>query len=281
MNPTDEPGALRGSPRRVRGLLLSPPLVVFDLETTGVSPAVDHVIEITIIRLAPDGSETVLHMRLNPDVPIPPDATAVHGITDEDVAGEPRFAAAAAEIYTFLEGCDLAGFNVIRFDLPMLEAEFGRAGVQFSRERRAVVDAMTIFHEKEPINLAGAARFYLQREMLEVHTSESDARATLDVLSAQLQRYPDLPQDMDALHEFCNPVNPDWIDADGKFVWTNEIPTIGFGRHKGRSLQELAAESEPNYLHWMLGQDFSAEVVDIIRDALNGELPTPPTPEAE
>ena len=281
MNPTDEPSALQQPPRRVRGLFLSRPLAVFDLETTGVSPAVDRIIEITIIRLALDGSETVLHMRLNPDVPIPPDATAVHRITDEDVAGEPTFAAVAAEIYAFLEGCDLAGFNVIRFDLPMLEAEFERAGVEFSREGRAVVDAMTIFHEREPRNLAGAARFYLEREMPEVHTSESDARATLDVLSAQLQRYPDLPQDMETLHEFCNPVNPDWIDAEGKFVWANEIPTIGFGRHKGHSLQELASEPEPNYLHWMLGQDFSAEVVDIIRDALNGEFPSPPTPEAE
>ena len=201
MNSTDRPGALQ-EPRQVRGLFLSRPLAVFDVETTGVSPSVDRIIEITIIRVALDGSETVLRLRLNPEVPIPPEATAVNGITDEDVAGKPTFAAVAAEIYAFLEGCDLAGFNIIKFDLPLLEAEFERAGVRFSRQGRAVLDAMTIFHEMEPRNLAGAARFYLQREMPEVHTSEADATATLDILSAQVQRYPDVPEDVRALHEF-------------------------------------------------------------------------------
>ena len=260
----------------VRGLLLSRPLAVFDVETTGVSSSVDRIIEITIIRVELDGSETVLRLRLNPEVPIPPEATAVNGITDEDVAGKPTFAAVAAEIYTFLEGCDLAGFNIIKFDLPLLEAEFARAGVQFSREDRAVVDAMTIFHEKEPRNLAGAARFYLQREMPEFHTSETDARATLDILSAQVQRYPDVPEDVSALHAYCNPVNPDAIDPEGKFESMNGRPSIAFGKHKGRSLQELANEPEPNYLHWMLDGDFSPEVKEIVRAALSGEFPTSP-----
>lgn len=260
--------------RRVHGLRLRRPLAVFDLESTGRAPYVDRIIEITIIRLSPDGSERALHQRVNPQVPIPPDATAVHGITDADVAGAPTFAALASEIKDFLEGCDLAGYNVIRFDLPLLEAEFQRAGVEFSRQGRAVVDAMTIFHLKEPRDLAAAARFYLGRTMPEVHTSETDARATLDILSAQVQRYSDIPDDMDALHELCNPVNPDWIDPEGKFVWAGEVAAIAFGRHKGRSLQELAAEPEPNYLHWMLGQDFSPEVMGIVRDALRGKFPT-------
>ena len=258
----------------VRGLLLSRPLAVFDVETTGVSSSVDRIIEITIIRVELDGSETVLRLRLNPEVPIPPEATAVNGITDEDVAGKPTFAAVAAEIYTFLEGCDLAGFNIIKFDLPLLEAEFARAGVQFSREDRAVVDAMTIFHEKEPRNLAGAARFYLQREMPEFHTSETDARATLDILSAQVQRYPDVPEDVSALHAYCNPVNPDAIDPEGKFESMNGRPSIAFGKHKGRSLQELATEPEPNYLHWILDGDFSREVKEIVHAALRGEFPS-------
>ena len=135
---------------------------------------------------------------------------------------------------------------------------------------------LSSLHEKEPRNLAGAARFYLQREMPDVHTSETDARATLDILSAQVQRYPDVPEDVSALHEFCNPVNPDAIDPEGKFGWMNGRPSIAFGKHKGRSLQELATEPEPNYLHWILDGDFSREVKEIVHAALRGEFPKPP-----
>ena len=273
--------AAMSEPQVVRGLRLRRPLAALDLETTGTDPSTDRIVEISILRLSLDGSEKLMRQRINPQVPIPSDATAVHGISDADVSGEPTFAELASEIMDFLKDCDLAGFNVIRFDLPLLEAEFRRAGIEFSREGRSVVDAMTIFHEKERRDLAAAAQFYLDRAMPEVHTSETDVRATLDILSAQVQRYPDVPNNLEALHEFCNPVNPDWIDPDGKFAWAGGVAVVTFGKHSGRRLQELAAEPEPNYLHWMLAQDFSADVMQIVRDALDEKFPTPPTPEVE
>ena len=276
----DRLAALRG-PRSVHGLRLRRPLAVIDLETTGTTPAADRIVEIAIIRLSRDGGEDTLSWRINPQVPIPPEATAVHAITDADVAGEPTFAKQAQKIAAFLRGCDLAGFNVIRFDLPMLEAEFQRAGIDFSRKGRSVVDAMAIFHRKEPRDLAAAARLYLDRPMPEIHTSETDVQATLDILSAQVQRYPDVPDDIHALHEFCNPVDPDWIEPDGKFAWAGGVAVITFGKHRGSSLQELAAEPEPNYLHWMLAQDFSPEVMQIVRGALDGRFPTRPATHAE
>lgn len=176
-------------PRQVRGLRLRRPLAVLDLETTGTNPSQDRIVEISILRLSLNGSEELLGRRVNPQVPIPAEATAVHGISDADVAGEPTFSELAVEIAAFLKDCDIAGFNVIRFDLPMLGAEFQRVGVDFSREGRSVVDAMTIFHQKEPRDLAGASMFYLGRDMVDAHSSESDARTTLDVLAAQLERY--------------------------------------------------------------------------------------------
>ncbi len=267
----DRLNALRG-PRQVRGLLLRRPLAVLDLETTGTNPTNDRIVEISILRLSLDGSEKLLRRRVNPQVPIPPDATAVHRISDADVAGEPTFAELATQIQDFVKDRDLAGFNVTRFDLPMLEAEFRRADVDFSRQGRAVVDAMTIFHIKERRDLA-AAQFYLDRAMPEVHASETDVRTTLDILSAQVQRYPDVPEDVSALHEFCNPVDPDAIDPEEKFERKGGRPTISFGKHKGRSLQDLLA-SEPDYLLWVLGQDFSPEVMRIVSAALRGEFPT-------
>ncbi len=234
--PKDRPAASQ-EPRQVRGLLLRRPLAVLDLETTGTNPSQDRIVEISILRLSPDGSEELLSQRVNPRVPIPSDATAVHGISDADAAGAPTFSEEAAEIASFLEGCDLAGFNVTRFDLPMLEAEFQRAGFNFSREGRSVIDVMTIFHQKEPRDLAGASKFYLGRDMVDAHSSESDARTALDVLTAQVERYDDLPQDIQELHELCHPFDPTWVDPEGKFRWVADEAVISFGTHQGRTLQ--------------------------------------------
>ena len=259
----------------MQGLNLRRPLAFIDLETTGTSPASDRVVEIAILKFQPDDTEDFRRNRVNPGVPIPAEATAIHGITDADVADEPRFASYARSLNDFLADCDIAGFNVAGFDLRMLEAEFRRAGVDFSREGRAVIDVMTIFHQKEPRNLAGAVRFYCGRDFSEAHSSEDDVRATVDVLRAQLNRYADLPRDVEALHELLNPVDPSWIDPDGKFRWANGAAVIAFGQHKGRTLQDLAAE-ESDYLDWMLGQDFSPEVMRIVREALSSRFPEQP-----
>lgn len=259
----------------MENLKLRRPLAFVDLESTGTSPFSDRVVEIAILKISPDGAEDFRCKQVNPGVPIPAEATAVHGITDADVADEPPFRAYARSLNEFLSDCDIAGFNVARFDLPMLEAEFRRAGVAFSREGRAVIDAMAIFHQKEPRDLAAAVRLYCGRDFPEAHSSEDDVRAAADVLRAQLERYDDLPRDVEALHELLNPVDPSWIDPDGKLRWADGAPVIAFGQHKGRTLQDLAA-AEPDYLEWMLGQDFSPEVMEIIREALNGKFPIPP-----
>ena len=161
------------------------------------------------------------------------------------------------------------------FDLRMLEAEFARAEVVFSREGRAVIDAMRIFHLKEPRHLAAAVRFYCGHEHPEAHSSEDDARAAADVLQAQLKRYGDLPRDVEALHDLCNPGDPSWIDPDGKFRWSGSDAVIAFGPQKGRTLQDVAA-AEPGFLEWMLMKDFSPETMRIVRDALGGRFPQPP-----
>ena len=259
----------------MQGLNLRRPLAFLDLETTGTSPASDRVVEIAILKVHPDGTEDFRRRRVNPGVPIPAEATAIHSISDADVADEPPFASYARSLADFLADCDIAGFNVAGFDLRMLEAEFGRAGVDFSREGRAVVDAMRIFHLKEPRHLAAAVQFYCGHDHPEAHSSEDDVRAAVDVLRAQLDRYDDLPRDVEALHELCNPVDPSWIDPDGKFRWSGSDAVVTFGQHKGRTLRDLAA-AEPDYLDWMLGQDFSPEVMQIVRDALSGSFPEPP-----
>ncbi len=258
----------------MQGLNLRRPLAYVDLETTGTSPATDRVVEIAIFKVFPDGTEDFRRRRVNPGVPIPAGATAIHGISDADVADEPPFAYNAASLNDFLTDCDIGGFNVAGFDLKMLEVEFRRAGVDLSREGPAVVDSMRMFHLKEPRDLQAAVRFYCGRDFPEAHSSEDDARAAADVLQAQLERYDDLPRDVEALHDLLNPVDPSWVDPDGKFRWTGGAAVIAFGQHKGRTLQDLAAE-EPDYLEWMLGKDFSPEVMQIIRDALGGKFPQP------
>jgi DNA polymerase-3 subunit epsilon len=256
-------------------LRLQRPLVFLDVESTGVSVSSDRIIEIAALRINPDGSEEYRCKRVNPGIPIPADATAVHGITDADVANEPPFTAYAQTLWQLLSECDFAGFGVSRFDLPLLEAEFGRAGLQFAWRERRVIDAMAIFHNKERRDLPAAVLFYLGREFASAHAAGQDVGAALEVLYAQLQRYEDLPSGLDELHSYCNPTNPDWIDPDGKFIWSNGVPTIAFGKHMGTPLAGLVA-NEPDYLAWVLKGDFSPEVKQLVKNALDGAYPKPP-----
>src|SRR5690606_22795047 len=172
----------------------------------------------------------------------------------------------------FLADCDLAGFNIVSFDLPLLQAEFRRAGVDFSLKGRAVIDAMAIFHAREPRHLAAAMEFYCGQTHPKPHAAEEDVLATVQVLQGQLRRYTDLAEELQA--RLANPPGADWIDAEGKFVWRDGVAVVNFGKHHGRPLDRLAAE-EPDYLRWVLNGDFSAETKQIARDALAGRLPTP------
>jgi DNA polymerase-3 subunit epsilon len=246
-------------------LRLARPIVWLDLETTGLVLQKDRIVEISAIKEWPDGRVEERKRRVNPGMPIPPSATAIHGITDEDVRGEPVFERLAKGFAQFIDDADLGGFGIGRFDLPLLLAEFRRAGVAFSLEGRAVLDAQVIFHRREPRDLAAACRFYLGRDLAGAHDSAVDAAAARDVLQAQLERYPDLPADPAALSAALR--DAAWVDAEGKLILVGNEVVVNFGSRRGRSLRELAA-GEPDYLQWILDSDFSPEVMAQVRKAL-------------
>jgi DNA polymerase-3 subunit epsilon len=253
-------------------LQLERPIVSIDLETTGLDSSKDRIVEISCVKLLVDGSRDVRTRRVNPGVPISADATAVHGISDADVAGEPTFAQLAKNLLSFLEGCDLTGFNLEHFDLPMLQREFQRANLQFPSGPVRVLDSRRIFILKEPRDLRSAFRHYCDQELVGAHSAEADAKAAADILLAQVERYPDLPTTVSGLHDFCHPQHPDWIDPDGKVMWKGESAVLTFGKHRDRPLQAIVAEA-PDYLRWVAGSNFSAEVVAIVTAALRGEFP--------
>ncbi|GIW08165.1 MAG: DNA polymerase III subunit epsilon [Dehalococcoidia bacterium] len=252
-------------------LPLRRPLAFLDLETTGIAVDRDRIVEIAMVIVHPDGHEDENVFRVNPGVPIPPGASRVHGIFDHDVAGRPSFAALARTVDILLTGCDLAGFNILQFDLPLLEAEFARAGVRFGRDGRAIVDVMTLFHRKETLerrDLSAAVRHYCGREHVGAHTALADVRATVEILRRQLTCYADVPRDVSELHAFCRGGKPEhFLDADGRLRRREGEIVLGFGKHFGVPLDRLARE-EPDYLHWILSERFSASVKAAVREAL-------------
>lgn len=248
-------------------LELSRPLVVFDLETTGTDPTRDKIVEIALLRVEPHGGRASLVRRVNPERPIPPEATAVHGIRDEDVAGLPPFRSIARELIDMMGDADLAGFNVRRFDVPLLDREFRESGLDLAMAQRKIVDAMTIYHRKEPRDLAAAVRFFLGREHAGAHGAESDVAASLAVLESQLTRYPDLPRTVEALDAYCFPVPEGAVDRGGKFVLREGEVIFAFGRQKGRALREVARQQR-DYLEWFLKQDFPEDARSLVEEAL-------------
>jgi DNA polymerase-3 subunit epsilon len=250
---------------------LSRPLAFFDLETTGLNTTSDRIIELALIRVSPQGDVLERVRRFNPGIPIPPEATEIHGITDADVADEPPFSATARSLLELLDNCDLAGFNIRRFDIPLLLAEFKRAGVPFSAQGRRLIDAQTIFHRQEPRDLSAAARFYLGREHREAHTALGDIRTSAAVLSAQLERYPEIPRDLDGIHAYCDEVSPFRTELDKWFRQADGGLVFRRGKHRGESLEQIASTA-PDYLHWMLGaDDMDDEVIQAVREALEGQ----------
>lgn len=244
---------------------------MIDLETTGLDVTRDRIVEISVLLIHPDGTRVSKTRRVNPQMPIPEDATRVHGISDADVAGEPHFGQLAAGFLEFLGDADLAGYNIRAFDLPLLVREFERAGKRLALEGRSVVDAMEIFKKKEPRDLAAAFRFYCGKEREDLHAADADVLACAEILEAQLARYPDLPREPAALDALSR--RGDWIDSDGKFAWRGGEPVLNFGKLRGQSLRRVARE-ERSYLEWMLNGDFPAEAKEIARRALANEFPT-------
>ena len=255
-------------------LVLNRPLVCVDLETTGVRVDHDRIVQMAAASIFPDGRVTTWSSLVNPGQPIPPEATAIHGISDAIATSAPTFAQLVPTVVALLTGCDLAGFNVERFDRRLLAAEFRRAGVEDPIAGARVVDAYTIFIRHEPRSLDAALRFYGVQEgqaTRQAHEASSDVEAAVAVLVAQLKTYPDVPRTVDALHDWLFPTDPNRIDADGKLVWRDGVATIAFGQQAGTSLAELAV-SDRSFLEWILRKDFSDEVKAIVEDALAGRF---------
>lgn len=252
---------------------LSKPLVFIDLETTGIETLIDRIVEFSALKINPDNTEESMTTRINPQISISPEAIAIHGIKDNDVADKPPFKECALTIRNFLEGCDLGGFNIKRFDLEILEAEFKRADVEFSKENRFILDVQTIYHKLDPRDLSTAYKKYCNKEIEKHHSAEHDARATFNILKSQLEMHKELPHTIGELHNFCNErKSASWIDSKGRFIWIGNDAVLNFSRYKGQSLSYVV-KNEPSFLNWMLSQDFLSDVKKIVSDALNGTFP--------
>jgi DNA polymerase-3 subunit epsilon len=235
-------------------LNLKRPLVFIDLETTGINVASDRIVEISSLKISPNGNEQWMTTLVNPGIPIPPKVTAIHGISDSDVAEAPTFKEIAKNLTSFLEGCDLAGFNAMKFDIPVLAEEFLRANVDFNFIKRKYIDVQVIFHKKEQRTLEAALRFYCKKELENAHSAKADTEATYEVLKAQLDTYSDLENDVDKLAEFSSFNNN--VDFAGRIIRDeNGVEIFNFGNHKGRPVDEVFRE-EPSYYSWMMNGDF-------------------------
>ena len=242
-------------------LNLKRPIVFFDLETTGTNITNDRIVEISVVKVLPDGSEIVKTRRINPGCPIPAEATAVHHITDEDVKDQPEFRKVARSLADFFAGCDIAGFNSNRFDIPLLDQEFQRAGVDFDFSKARFVDVQTIFHKKEQRTLVAAYKFYCGKDLGdEAHSAAGDTMATYEVLKAQLDRYEDLPNDIEALSEFSSQNRN--VDFMGRLIYDEQRrEVINFGKYKGRLAEEVL-KNDPGYYSWIMQGDFTKNTKD-------------------
>lgn len=217
-------------------LNLKNPIVFFDLETTGINITQDRIVEISFLKVHPNGKEEIKSRRINPEMPIPPQATAIHGITDEDVKDCPTFKKVARSLAEQLEGCDLAGFNSSRFDVPMLAEEFLRAGIDFDMSKRKFVDVQIIFHKKEQRTLEAAYAFYCNKKLENAHSAEADALATYEVLKSQLDRYPDLVNDVETLSKEYSSFNNN-VDFAGRIIYNDKgVEVFNFGKQDRKSV---------------------------------------------
>lgn len=247
-------------------LNLKIPLCFFDLETTGINVTQDRIIEIAVIKVMPNGEVIRKSNVVNPTVPISPESTAIHGITNEDVADKPTFKEVAKDYVKFFEGSDLAGFNILKFDVPMLVEEFLRAGVDFDYSRKKLIDAQKIFHMMEKRTLSAAFKFYCGKEMVDAHSAEADTQATMDVLYAQIERYENqevtdglgnkvgvIKNDMEELNKLTA---TEMVDLAGRMVKNDKgEPVFNFGKHKNKPVTTVFRE-EPSYYDWMMNGDF-------------------------
>lgn len=235
-------------------LNLKNPIAFFDLETTGINVAKDRIVEMSIVKVLPNGSEEIKTYRVNPEMPIPKQSSEIHGIYDEDIKDEPTFKEIAKNVAKFLEGCDLAGYNSNRFDIPLLAEEFLRVGVNFEMRKRKFVDVQTIFHKMEQRTLVAAYKFYCDRDLEGAHGAQADTLATYEVLKSQLDKYPNLENDMEFLAEFSTQNKN--ADFAGMIVFNkDDIEVFNFGKNRGVSVEKVLNE-QPGYYAWMINSDF-------------------------
>ncbi|MBX2942022.1 MAG: 3'-5' exonuclease [Cyclobacteriaceae bacterium] len=247
-------------------LNLKVPICFFDLESTGINVTHDRIIEIAVIKMMPNGELLKKTNRINPGIPIPAESSVFHGIYDKDVAGKPSFKEVAKEYARFFEGADLSGFNILKFDVPMLVEEFLRAGIEFDYDRKKIIDAQRIYHMMEKRNLSAAYRFYCNQELVNSHSAEADTEATMNVLIAQISKYENQPvvdtlgnkvgvikNDMEVLHQLST---SSMVDLAGRMIKNEkgEI-VINFGKHKDKSVQQVLKD-EPSYYDWVMKSDF-------------------------
>ncbi len=235
-------------------LKLRRPIAFIDIETTGINVSSDRIVEISVLKISPGGKEEWMSTRVNPGMPIPAKSTAIHGITDDDVKNAPAFKEIARNLALFLEGSDLAGFNAIKFDIPVIAEEFLRVNIDFNFLKRKYVDVQVIFHKKEQRTLSAAYQFYCSKALENAHSSKADTQATFEVLKAQLDRYQDLENDIEKLAVFSS-FNSN-VDFAGRIIYDeNGIEIFNFGKHKGKPVLTVFKE-EPSYYSWMMNGDF-------------------------
>ena len=245
-------------------LKLTRPIIFFDLETTGVDTARDRIVEISLIKVMPDGEKIIKTRRLNPTIPIPKEASEVHHIYDEDVKDCPTFRQVAKSLRDFMEGCDFGGFNSNRFDLPVLAEEFLRAEVDIDLRNRRYIDVQNIFHKKEERTLVAAYRFYCDKDLNDAHSAEADTMATYEVLKAQLDRYDDLENDVEFLSRYSTRNN--CVDFAGRIIYDdNGVEVFSFGKYKGQSVEKVF-EKEPSYYDWIMNGDFPQYTKKIVTE---------------
>lgn len=245
-------------------LHLKNPIVFFDLETTGINFQSDRIVEISYLKVYPNGKEESKTFKVNPEMHIPEESSLIHGIYDKDVENEPTFKMLAANIANDFKGCDIAGFNSNRFDVPLLAEEFLRAGTDINLKKSKFIDVQTIFHKKEQRTLSAAYKFYCDKNLEDAHTAEADTRATYEVLKAQLSRYDDLVNDVDFLSEYSSFTKN--VDYAGRIIYNDKKEEIfNFGKHKGKRVVDVLKQ-EPSYYDWIMQGDFSLHTKKVLTE---------------
>ena len=250
-------------------LKLTRPLAFIDLETTGINLGSDRIVEIGMIKILPDGNKSTKRKLLNPEMTIPPSIIDIHGISNEMVKDAPTFKQAANDIRQFLDNCDLGGYNSNRFDIPMLMEEFLRAGVEFDMKGRKLVDVQKVFHMMEQRTLTAAYKFYCQKNLDGAHSAEADARATMEILEAQVERYPQMGNTVDSILKFTG--EEIIVDFARRFIMDKGVEVFNFGKHKGRAVTEVL-KAEPQYYDWMMRGDFPLHTKQKLTEILNRTL---------